>query len=274
MENKDILMKLKNKISSGKAIFATTTSAGLLVKKASEMSLDFVVVHKESLFGIDGRLPLLARVGYGGNCNQIMLDNSENLLRFSGDMPIIAGIGVAEPYYNVDMIAEKILEKGYSGLTHIPSSGGWIGDFGHSISKAGCGYEAEVEFIRRWSRKGIFTVGYCFEEEQVKMMSDAGAGVIAIYTNKIENESQGWDNVPSEEVALIKATKLVEIARKENPSAIILITAGNSTKFEFVQDLICNTKADGYLGDERIESSLVYHAVFNSVNNVKKLYGV
>lgn len=273
MNNKAIVKKMKDKIALKKAVFGTTSSLGILVKTAAEVSLDFTVVHKESLFGIDGRLPLLARIGYGGNCNEIILDKSTDILRFSGDMPVVAGVGVAEPYHNVDRMAEMMLEKGYSGLTHIPSSGGWIGDFGNSISKAGCGYPAEVEFISRWSKRDVFTVGYCFEDEQVKMMGDAGAGLIAIYVHKTVDESHGWANASSEDEAVYKAAAMVEMARKANPQAIVLVASGDVRNSEDAQKLILNTKSDGYLGDEMLETSLVYRAVSGSIDHTRKMCG-
>lgn len=272
MRTKQILeSKLYEKIEEKKAIFGTTTSTGLIVKGANVAGIDFSVVHKESLYGIDARIPAVARIGYGGDCNEIMYDNADDLLRFAGELPVIVGVGAAEPYYNIELFTEKLLKKGFAGITHIPTSGGWVGDFGDSIGKAGCGYKREAELIKHFSDKDVFTVGYCFEEEQVRIMSQAGASVLAIYIPKLVDESYGWNILKTIDEAHDKAKKLVEVARKESPNNIILLTGGDPLGTEALQALLLESGAHGYLGDESLETQLVYNAVSTRISKLKQM---
>lgn len=273
MEKGEILQRLTDKRKSGRMIFAMTASTGGIVKAAKEAGVDFAVVHKESLFGIDGRLPALARVGYGGNCNEMILKEAEHILRFADEFPVIAGVGVAEPYHNIDRITEKIIKKGYSGITHIPTSGGWVGDFGNSISQAGCGYSEEVEYIRRWSGKEVFTVGYCFEETQINEMNEARADVIAVHVQKTAGESHGWHNAKSREEAIKKAEKMVRLAKGLNPDGIVLAAAGEVGNAVEMEKLVSASGADGYLADEALEDGLVYKMIYEEIQEIKNRIG-
>jgi len=271
MEKNIIIDRLGEKQKRKEAIFGTTTSSGLITKIAAQIPIDFAVVHKESIFGMDGRLPLLARIGYGGNCNKIVEREAENILRFADELPVVVGIGAAEPYYNIDSITEKLLARGYSGITHIPTSGGWVGDFGEAIDKGGCGYRQEVHLIEHWSKKGIFTVGYCFGSAQIQMMGAAGASVLAIYIPGTDDESYGWKKAYSEAEALEEAERFVEVARCENPQAIVMITSGYDGNTPQIQEALYKTKASGYLGNEIIEGKAVYRAISGKVAEYKKL---
>ena len=265
-----VLNKLEEKRKAGKKIMAVTASTGLNVRLAEEAKMDFVVVHKESILGINGNLPLLARIGYGGNCNEIMMEEADNLLRFSKNLPVIVGIGVAEPYHNVDWMTEKILEKGYSGITHLPTSGGWVGDFGNSIEKAGCGYSEEMKYIKRWSEKEVFTIGFCFEKDQIDQLRDASPSVIVIYIHKTENETQGWENAKSKEQAIKNAKEMVKIVKEKMPEKIVMVTGGDICKFQETSKIMDEINADGYLYDEIYEDTIMYQSVFERAQKVKQ----
>ncbi len=270
MDTAIILKRLEEKRKAGKKIVAVTASTGLNVRLAEEAGIDFAVVHKESMLGIDGSLPLLARIGYGGNCNEIMMEEADNLLRFSKNMPVVVGIGVAEPYHNVDWMTEKILKKGYSGITHLPTSGGWVGDFGNSIEKAGCGYSEEIRYIKRWSEKGAFTVGFCFEKEQIDPLLDANPSIIVVYIHKTENETQGWEDAKSEEQAIKNAKEMAEIIKEKMPEKIVMATGGDISKFQKAYEIMDEIKVDGYLYDEIYEDTIMYQSVFGAAQEMKK----
>lgn len=270
-ETNEIKQRLRNKINSKKIIFGINTGLGMVAKKADEARVDFIITDKESIFAADGRIPAMARAGYGGDCNEVVLEAAPKILERVEKTPVIAGFGIAEPYTNVDRLTDKFLKIGFSGVTNIPTSGGWVGPYGDGIRDAGVGYSAELSYIEKCSKRGIFTIGYCFTEEQVKQMCAAGASVLSLYVPKTKNESHGWKAAESMDQALETAAKLCETARKENSEAIILCSGGTMESISDIKRCMETTKAHGFIGDEIISCAKIEDSIKKAVGAYKSL---
>jgi predicted TIM-barrel enzyme len=270
-ERDEIILRLKEKINTKKIIFCTSTGLGIAAKTADESGVDLIITHKEVVFAADGRVPAFARAGYGKDCNEVMLETGPAILACAQNTPVIVGVGIAEPYMNIDRLTDRFLDMGFSGVTHIPTSGGWVGPYGEGISNAEVGYTEEMEYIKKCSERGIFTLGYCFTEEQAVQMAATGASVISAYVPRMKEESHGWKAADSMQQALETGVKLCEAIKKENPEAIILCCGGNFDTAEDVKHCISVTGAYGYIGDEWIEGRHIEDSVGQAVAGYKAL---
>lgn len=262
---------LKNRAAQHKFILGVSAGIPLTAKIAHDAGADFIVTHKEEIFGADGRMPVIARTGYGGNCNEIIMEQADRYVSAAGDTPVFAGIGPAEPYTNVDRFTEKLLEKGVIGITNYPTAGGWVGSYGNGIQMAGVGYSLEVDYLRRWSKKGIPAIGYCFNTEQIKQMTDAGVEILSLYIPRTEKETHGWDDAPSAEKAAEAAAELVETARRENKNSVILCSGGTIHRISDIHNYLKSAAADGYICDESVECAAIDRAVSETVGGYRRL---
>ena len=270
-EKDSILSGLKQKIIDKKMIFASSAGMGLEVKAADEAGVDFIISHKEELFAADGRVGAFARAGYGEDCNIMMMEIGPKLLKVCKSTPMIVGIGVAEPYTNIDRMTERFLEMGFSGLANLPTSGGWVGNYGDGISAAGVGFSAELEYITRWSKKGVLTVGYCFTEEQAAQMAAAGASIVSVYVPKTKNESHGWKAAESMEQAIETARKLCEKAKSENSEAIVLCSGGTLLNAADIKRCVTTAGAYGYIGDDHILGASIESGIITKIQDYKSM---
>ncbi|KMZ53541.1 phosphoenolpyruvate hydrolase family protein [Dorea sp. D27] len=266
-----MLELLKTKRMRNQFILGVGAGIPLTAKIAHDTGADFIVTHKEEMFGADGRMPVIARAGYGGNCNEIIMEQADRYVAAANGTPVFAGVGPAEPYTNVDRFTEKLLEKGVTGVTNYPTAGGWVGSYGNGIQMAGVGYSLEVEYLRRWSRRGAVTLGYCFEPDQVKQMLDAGVDILSLYIPRTENESHGWDDAPSEDKAVEAAIELVETARREDKDRIILCSGATIHEVSDIHKYLEDIKADGYISDESVECVTIDRSVSETVARYRRL---
>lgn len=262
---------LKDKIKRCEPILGVGAGIPLTAKVAHDSGADFIVINKEEIFGADGRLPVIARTGYGGNVNDIIMDQADKFVSAAKGTPVFAGVGPAEPYTNVDKFTDILLEKGITGLTNYPTAGGWVGSYGNGIRLAGVGYSLEVEYLKRWSKRGVPTIGYCFLPEQVKQMIDADVTILSLYIPRTEKESHGWDDAPSTESAVETAIELIETARKEDKDRIVLCSGATIRQISDIHYYLDQTKADGYICDELVECSAIAKAVSKTVAGYRTL---
>jgi|GEM_PF-2876732 len=263
--------RLRRKIAGSKPILAVAAGIPLTAKAAHDSGADFIITHKEAVFGADGRLPVIARTGYGGNGNDIMMRMAEKFAAAAKGTPVIAGVGPAEPYMNVDRYTDRLLNQGIAGVTNYPTAGGWVGSYGNGIRIAGVGYSLEVEYIKRWSMRGVLTVGYCFTPEQVKQMIEADAAILSLYVPRTEKESHGWDDAPCVESAVETALKLFETAREEDKDRILLFSGATISNITDISYYLKTTKAHGYISDELVECSIIEQGVVNAVSGYRRL---
>ena len=266
-----IIKRLKKKKETGRIIFGMTASAGLIADIANRMDVDFIMIHKESVFGIDGRVPAFARAGYGEDCNLVMEEEGPAVISHAPDVPVIVGYGCFEPYENIDMVVKRFHDMGFSGVTHFPTAGGWVGHYGNIIRDAHVGYREELLDIKKRTLDGDFTVGFIFDPSQIEMIVDANPSVIAVYVPRTEEESQWWEAAEDMDTALMKASDMVKQIRDLLPESIILCCGGTFMQVADIEKCMKKTGADGYIGDELIEARLSLDAVKKTIEEFKSL---
>ena len=94
-------------------------------------------------------------------------DANSHMLRMAGEIlpavkrtPCIAGSGAHDPALNFDLLFDRILELGFSGVNNEPFCGLYGESFAAQLEQAGIGFSREVELIRRARERDIFTVAW------------------------------------------------------------------------------------------------------------------
>src|SRR5581483_11153382 len=144
---------------------------GLVAKAADRAGIDVLMAYNTGPFRMDGHGSLAGYLAYG-DANAITIELGRRLL------PVVGGIGAADPYRDVTALVDEYLELGFSGITNVPTAGLYDGTFRRHIDATGLGYAREVELVRLCRERDVFTVAYAFSPEEAAAMAGAGADVV------------------------------------------------------------------------------------------------
>ena len=259
----EIRADLSAKISRKEPIIMGGAGIGLIAKIEDMAGIDAIMAYNTGP----------SCVGYlaYGDSNQISMDLARQILPVVKNTPVIGGIGAGDPYRDIDRLIDQMMELGYSGITNVPTAGAYDGFFRHRIDTAGVGYPAEVELIRKCSKKDIYTVAYCYHEDEVKAMIDAGVDCISAHVGATSGGTCGFQDATSLEETIEVSQRLCELAHRENPDVVFLCHGGHLEDPESVAECFRRTDVQGFVGASSIERIPVEKAIMTAVKEYKSL---
>jgi predicted TIM-barrel enzyme len=143
---------------------------------------------------------------------------------------------------------------GFSGVNNFPTVGVIDGKFRQTLEETDLGYYHEVETIRISRALDMFTIVYCFNEEEASQMAEAGADVIIAHVGTTVGGSIGaTDSVMSLEQAAETVQKILAAARTVSPDIIGLSHGGPIATPEDAAYINVHTDAVGFVGASSIE---------------------
>ena len=261
---------LSAKISRKEPIIMGGAGIGLIAKIEDMAGIDAIMAYNTGPFRMDGHPSCVGYLAYGDS-NQISMDLARQILPVVKNTPVIGGIGAGDPYRDIDRLIDQMMELGYSGITNVPTAGAYDGFFRHRIDTAGVGYPAEVELIRKCSKKDIYTVAYCYHEDEVKAMIDAGVDCISAHVGATSGGTCGFQDATSLEETIEVSQRLCELAHRENPDVVFLCHGGHLEDPESVAECFRRTDVQGFVGASSIERIPVEKAIMTAVKEYKSL---
>ena len=266
----EIKADLSAKIARKEPIIMGGAGIGLIAKIEDMAGIDAIMAYNTGPFRMDGHPSCVGYLAYGDS-NQISMDLARQILPVVKNTPVIGGIGAGDPYRDTDRLIDQMMELGCSGITNVPTAGAYDGFFRHRIDTAGVGYPAEVELIRKCSKKDIFTVAYCYREGEVKMMIDAGVDCISAHVGATSGGTCGFQDATSLEKTIEVSQALCELAHRENPDVVFLCHGGHLEDPESVAECFRRTDVQGFVGASSIERIPVEKAIMTAVMEYKSL---
>lgn len=266
----EILERLRKKIVERKPIVMGGAGIGLVAKAADRAGIDILMAYNTGPFRMNGHGSLAGYLAYGDS-NAITLDLAKHILPVVENTPVVAGIGAADPYRDVDQLIGQMMELGFSGITNVPTAGLYDGNFRRQIDDTNLGYPEEVKLIRKCSKREIFTVAYAFNPDECRAMAEAGADVIGTHVGLTVGGLIGSKSALSLDEACERTEMMVEAARSVRPDVICVAHGGPFEDPESVQVAFERTSVDGYLGASSIERLPIERAVMNVIEEFRKL---
>ena len=266
----EIRADLSAKISRKEPIIMGGAGIGLIATIETMDGIDAIMAYNTGPFRMDGHPSCVGYLAYGDS-NQISMDLARQILPVVKNTPVIGGIGAGDPYRDIDRLIDQMMELGYSGITNVPTAGAYDGFFRHRIDTAGVGYPAEVELIRKCSKKDIYTVAYCYHEDEVKAMIDAGVDCISAHVGATSGGTCGFQDATSLEETIEVSQRLCELAHRENPDVVFLCHGGHLEDPESVAECFRRTDVQGFVGASSIERIPVEKAIMTAVKEYKSL---
>lgn len=246
-----------NRAAEQRPVILGGAGAGLIAKVAGSAGLDVLMTYNIAKFRMDGNASLLGYLPYG-DANGITLELAPRIIPAAGGIPVIAGVGAADPYRDLGRHLDAIIAAGYAGIVNTPTAGVYDGGFRVEIEKAGIGYAREVEMVRLCQEKGIFSLVYVFDENDARAMAEAGAdavsphlGTTGAFTNLEEALADAVD----------RTNRMAGAARAIAPDILVVAHGGPLETPETVQRVLSETSATAYIAGSSLERIPVQGAV-------------
>jgi len=268
----EILSRLRTKISNNQPIIMGGAGIGLIAKVADRAGIDAILAYNTGPFRMDGHGSFAGYLAYGDS-NAITLVLGSKLLPVVENTPVIAGIGAADPYRDIGRLMTEMIDKGFSGIINVPTTGLYGGDMREHIDHTGLGYPEEIKLTRMCRDRDIFSCAYVFNPEESRKMAEAGADVVAVHVNYTTGGlvAAKEDVAPDMDEACRQTEEMCVAAREVNPDVILLSHGGPFNNPESVQYSFDHTSVHGYMGASSIERIPVEIAVTQVVKDFLSL---
>ncbi len=194
------------------------------------------------------------------------------MLKLVQNTPVIAGVGASDPYRNIPMFVDHLMEMGFSGITNVPALGSYEGIIRDQIDEIGYGVPEEVNMIAMCNKKDIFTVAYAFTEQDVRDFIQAGVDIVGIHVGGTVGGTVGSKQSRSIDEACEMTQRYFDIAMQENPNVIVVTHGGPFEDPESVSQVFQKTSVHGFIGASAVERIPVERAVTQVVKEFKALH--
>jgi predicted TIM-barrel enzyme len=247
-----ILARLRRKIAAREPIVLGGAGIGLVAKVIDRAGIDIIMAYNTGPFRMDGHGSLAGYLAYG-DANAITLELASKILPVVENTPVIAGIGAADPYRDIDALISTIMTAGFSGVTNVPTAGIYDGNFRKQIDSTGLGYPKEIELIGKCRARDIFTIAYAFNEDEARGMAEAGADVIGAHVGLTTGGMIGSNHSVDIEEACRRTEAMRRAAVAARPDIIVVAHGGPFDDPESVQACFDRVDVHGFLGASSIE---------------------
>jgi predicted TIM-barrel enzyme len=264
----EILERLQTKINNNQPIIMGGAGIGLIAKVADRAGIDAILAYNTGPFRMDGHGSFAGYLAYGDS-NAITLELGSKLLPVVENTPVIAGIGAADPYRDIDRLITEMIEMGFSGIINVPTTGLYGGEMREHIDHTGLGYPKEIDLIRMCRERDVFSCAYVFNPDESRKMAEAGADVVAVHVNYTTGGMVAAkdDVAPDIDDACRRTDEMCAAARETNPDVILLSHGGPFNNPESVQYSFDHTSVHGYMGASSIERIPVEIAITQVVKD-------
>nr|WP_076389162.1 phosphoenolpyruvate hydrolase family protein [Vaginimicrobium propionicum] len=269
-DRQTIRNRLNEKREKREPIVIGGAGIGLVAKIADRAGIDLIMGYNTGPFRMDGHGSLSGYLAYGDS-NQMTLDLGEHLLKVIKDTPLIGGIGAADPYRDIDRLIDQMMAMGFSGITNVPTTGLYDGEFRKQIDATNLGYPEEVELVRKCNDKDIFTAVYAFSPEEAVAMAEAGADLIGAHVGLTLGGTIGAGSAKSLDEACKRTQSILEAAKKINPDILVVCHGGPFDYPENVQYCFDRTDVDGFIGASSVERLPVERAIKECIEEFRSL---
>ena len=265
-----IVAALRAKVDRGEPLLIGGAGVGLIARVLDESGIDVIMAYNTGPFRMDGHGSLSGYLAYGDS-NQITIDLAARILPVVSRVPVIAGIGAADPRRDAISLIDTMIGLGYSGITNVPTAGLYDGNFRLQIDGTGLGYPREIELIQACHQKDVFSIAYAFTPEEASTMALAGADIIGAHVGLTTGGAVGSPKALAIDAACRATQLMVNAAREARPDVLVVAHGGPFEDPETVAIAYESTDVDGYLGASGIERLPVEKAISGVVNEFKAL---
>lgn len=263
MTREAIIARLEARRGEGGAIVLAGVGSGITAAAAAAGGADLLATYGTAAYRMLGVPTALAFLPYD-DANVLTLDMLPTIVERAGEVPVIAGLGAHDPRRSIAWLVEAAAEKGAWGVTNEPFVGIYGAALRAELEAAGYGFGREVTLLEAAGREGLLTLGWAFDDEEVRRLAGAGVDIIGTMAGITGSAGSAADDMR-------RLGGMVDAARRERPGAMVLLHGGPLGDPAAVGAALLATGADGYATGSSAERTPVFAAVKETVRAFRDL---
>lgn len=271
-DRETILTNLRAKIARGEPILITAAGLGLIAKIANAAQVDLIVTTAGDYYRMDGHPTAMAYFAYG-NANTQTLERGPRILKMAKDVPVVVGIGVGDPYREIDELADEYWRMGFSGYINAPVAAMYGPFMEEHLKGTVLTLEADANMISMLREKNRLTIAIAITAEHARVLAKAGADILVAFTGFTVGGLAGApeDQARTLEQACAFVQEVCEIAKEANPETLVVCSGGPLGTPQNVQYCFDHTDAVGFFGSSATDRLPMEEAIRGCVENFEKL---
>jgi predicted TIM-barrel enzyme len=268
---KQVLERLRKIIAEGRPIIGGGAGTGISAKFEEAGGVDLIIIYNSGRYRMAGRGSLSGLMPYG-DANAIVMEMANEVLTVVKDTPVLAGVCGTDPFRQMPLFLRQVAEAGFSGIQNFPTVGLIDGLFRQNLEETGMGYGLEVEMIRLARAMDLLTTPYCFNANDAKAMSEAGADIVVAHLGLTTKGSIGATTAVTLENAPGKVQEIADAARSVNPDMIVLCHGGPISEPADAEYVLHRTEGiHGFYGASSMERLPVEKAITETMKAYKAI---
>lgn len=268
----EVRKRLEKEIESGNPIIIGSAGNGLMAKLEEKGGIDIIGVYNSGwmrYYGV-GSLGGLMPVT---DTNRDVMDLAKQVLPRVEETPVIAGLCGQDPRTPWDYTFDKLKKMGFSGIMSFPTVGLIDADskYRKNLEESGWGFDKEVEMLKKAKENDMFTIGYCFTEDEARKVAGADVDILACHTGLTAGGEIGAETTMGVEESIEVTERLINAAKEVNDDFIPITHGGVMATPDTTEPVIKDSQAQGYLGASSIERTPVEPVVPKVVEDFKDM---
>ena len=264
-----IVKELKAKVAAGHPIIGGGAGTGLSAKCEEDGGIDLIVIYNSGRYRMAGRGSLAGLLPYG-NANEVVKEMAYEILPSVKKTPVLAGVCGTDPFMLRDSFLRELKTLGFAGIQNFPTVGLIDGVFRANLEETGMSYSLEVECIKAAHDLDMLTTPYVFNNNDAKLMTEAGADVIVAHMGLTTSGNIGAKTAKSMDECVKEIQEIVTICKNINPEVLVLCHGGpiaNPQDAQYVLDRVRGI--DGFYGASSMERLPTEIAIKEQVKKFK-----
>lgn len=265
------LVKLHETIRQGTPLLGVGAGTGISAKFAEAGGADLIIIYNSGRYRMAGRGSLAGLLPYG-DANQIVVEMAAEVLPIVNQTPVLAGVCGTDPFRRMEVFLPQLQQMGFSGVQNFPTVGLFEGTFRQNLEETGMGYGLEVEMIRLARRLELLTCPYVFNEQEARLMAEAGADVLVAHMGLTTKGSIGAHTALSLEQAAVRVQAIRDAGVAANPDVLVICHGGPIAEPADARFILEHTRGvHGFFGASSIERLAVERAITEQTRAFKQM---
>lgn len=162
-----------------KFLFGAAVGAGMTALAAERGGADFIAVINAGRLRLRGASSLSCYLPLrDSNAWTLEIARQEILKRCK--LPVFMGASVVNPRTEITALLDDAGQAGFQGIVNFPSAWAIDGRLRQAMEAEGIGFARECKLIEQAARAGLSTLAYVSNNQEARLMADAGADSICV----------------------------------------------------------------------------------------------
>ncbi len=266
-----ILKRFGEKIARDEPIIGGGAGTGISAKCEEAGGIDLIIIYNSGLYRMAGRGSLSGLMPYG-NANQIVKEMAREVLTVVKDTPVLAGVCGTDPFMLRDLFLRELKDLGFAGIQNFPTVGLIDGTFRRGLEDTGMSFQMEVDCIAAAHEMDMLTTPYAFNNEEARLMVDAGADIVVAHMGLTTSGTIGSRTKKTLDDCVKEVQGIVETCKSIRSDVIVLCHGGPIAMPDDARCILERVDGvDGFYGASSMERLPTETAITDQVRRFTKL---